>query len=75
MRGLVVEDKWKRVRNYQSETLKDFLELFAAAGCSSLDQLNRKMVYKQLKGKVKSYEQLYPTVHPGSYLKTTNSSK
>ena len=28
MRGLVVEDKWKRVRNYQRETLKEFIREF-----------------------------------------------
>ncbi|HKJ42056.1 MAG TPA: FMN-binding glutamate synthase family protein [Sunxiuqinia sp.] len=69
MRGLVVEDKWKRVKNYQSETLKDFLELFAAAGCNSLDEPSRKLIFKQIKGKVKSYEELYPSIKPGSYLK------
>lgn len=69
MKGLVVEDKWKRVKNYQSETLNDFLELFAAAGCSSLEQLHRGLIYKQIQGKVKTYEELYPTIEAGSYLK------
>jgi len=69
MKGLVVEDKWKRVRNYQSETLNDFLELFAASGCSELSQLHRGLIYKQIQGKVKTYEELYPTIEAGSYLK------
>ncbi len=69
VRGLVVEDKWKRVRNYQGATIHDFLELFMAAGCTHLEQLNRKLIYKQVNDKVMTYETLYPTVKPGSYLK------
>lgn len=68
MRGLVVEEKWKRVKNYQYETVEDFLDLFAAAGCNSTDQLNRKYIYKQITDCTKSYEELYPTVPTGSYL-------
>ncbi len=68
MRGLVVEDKWKRVKNYHNQTLKEFLELFAAAGCRSLEDLNRKLIFKQLHGDNLSYEEVYPTVKEGSYL-------
>lgn len=69
MRGLVVEDKWKRVRNYHFQTLEDFRDLLAGAGCSSLDHLNRKLVYKNFNTKNKSYETIYPTVKAGKYLK------
>ena len=68
MRGLVVEDKWKRVKNYQHETVKDFLELFAAAGCSNLDQLHRGLIHKKVNNQIKSFEEIYPTVEYGSYL-------
>jgi glutamate synthase domain-containing protein 2 len=68
VKGLVVEDKWKRVKNYQSETIKEFLELFAAAGCSELENLNRGLIFKQIHGKIKSYEEIYPTIDEGSYL-------
>jgi glutamate synthase domain-containing protein 2 len=61
VRGLVVEEKWKRVRNYQHETLHEFLEVFAAAGCTSADQLNRSLIYKNIGNKIVSYEDLYPT--------------
>ncbi len=63
-RGLVVEDKWKRVRNYQRETLKEFLEVFAAAGCTSLDQLNRSLIYLNDGNLVRTYEEVYPTAMP-----------
>lgn len=69
VRGLVVEDKWKRVRNYQGATIHDFMELFMAAGCTHLEQLNRKLILKQLNDKAVTYETIYPSVKPGSYLR------
>lgn len=38
----------KRVKNYQGETVKEFLELFAAAGCKNLSDLNRSFIFKQI---------------------------
>lgn len=67
-RGLVVADKWQRVRNYHDQTLNDFLELFAACGCTELEQLNRSHINKRVRDKNISYEKLYPTVAAGSYL-------
>ena len=66
VRGLVVEEKWKRVRNYQHETLLEFLEVFAAAGCTALDQLHRGFIYLNHEDGVCSYEEVYPTVAVGS---------
>jgi len=63
--GLVVEEKWKRVRNYQAETLREFLEIFAAAGCRSLSDLNRGRVYKNVDNGLHTYEDIYPTPEPG----------
>lgn len=62
VRGLVVEDKYKRVANYQRETVKDFMELFAATGCSDLSQLNRSYIYKQIDNKVVSFNERFPDV-------------
>lgn len=64
--GLVVEEKWKRVRNYQAETLREFLEIFAAAGCRSLPDLNRTLVYKNVDNGLHTYEDIYPTPEPGA---------
>ncbi|WP_268036499.1 FMN-binding glutamate synthase family protein [Algoriphagus sp. PAP.12] len=47
VRGLVVSEKWQRVKNYHENILEDFLELLAASGCDSVDQLNRSMIYKK----------------------------
>ncbi|WP_417888016.1 FMN-binding glutamate synthase family protein [Zunongwangia sp.] len=71
-KGLVVEDKWKRVKNYQEQTLRDFMELFAAAGCNSLEDLNRDLINKQINDEIKSYSYFYPPVTSGAYLKEEN---
>lgn len=60
VKGLVVEEKWKRVKNYQAETVKDFLGLFSAAGCTSLSDLNRSIINKQIGGKPVKFTDIYP---------------
>lgn len=60
VRGLVVEEKWKRVRNYQRETLKEFLEIFAASGCTSLEELDRSLIYREHGEQIRSYAEIYP---------------
>jgi len=60
VRGLVVEDKWKRVANYHEGVLKDFIDLCAAGGCKSLSDLNRAVIYKQVNGKEVSFDRLFP---------------
>jgi glutamate synthase domain-containing protein 2 len=47
VRGLVVSEKWKRVRNYHNNMLDDFLELLAASGCHSLEEMNRSLINKK----------------------------
>lgn len=67
VKGLVVDDKWKRVRNYQQRTVNDFLELFAAAGCSKLSDLNRSFIYKQDGTRIVCFDDIYPSIHPGEF--------
>lgn len=74
VRGLVVEDKWQRVKNYQEQTLDDFLQLFAAAGCTELSQLNRSIIYKKHNHAIYSYEELFPGTGKRSMAETTISS-
>ncbi len=68
MRGLVVAEKWKRVKNYQEQTMDDFVGLFTAAGCTDLSQLNRSLIHKKVNNEIKSYNELYPEVAAGAYL-------
>lgn len=55
IRGLVVSEKWKRVQNYQKNILEDFLELLAASGCNSLEEMNRSLIYRKVDKQWKSY--------------------
>jgi len=48
MKGLVVSEKYKRVANYHKNIIEDFLELLAASGCNSLEELNRSMIFKRV---------------------------
>lgn len=57
--GLVVSEKWQRVKNYHESILEEFLELLAASGCSSLEQLNRSLIFKKLNNQWKSFEEVY----------------
>lgn len=68
MRGLAVADKWQRVKNYQEQTMDDFVELFAAAGCRELHQLNRSLIHKKVNGEIHGYDVLYPPVAVGYLL-------
>lgn len=68
VRGLNVEEKWRRVRNYQKRTLDDFVEIFAASGSSDLSQLKRHLIYKKLNDNIRSYETYFPTKDAGQYL-------
>lgn len=60
MRGLVVEDKWVRVKNYQAEAIQDFLDIMIATGCSSPEQLDRSFIFRQVDGKSVPFSELYP---------------
>lgn len=59
--GLVVADKWERVKNYHNKTVDDFCELLAASGVSDLEQLDRNKIHKRVdSGKIVSFAHLYP---------------
>ncbi len=60
-RGLVVADKWQRVRNYHHETVKDFLDLVAAAGITDLTQLDRSRLYRRISAdEIRRFDELHP---------------
>lgn len=68
IRGLVVSDKWKRVKNYHKNVLEEFLELLAAAGCKSPEELNRDLIYKKVNREWLTYNEAYNSVKVGSLL-------
>ena len=61
--ALVVEDKAKRVANYQHETVKNLTELLAVAGLDKLYQLRPKHINQRVNGTIiKNYQELYPCI-------------
>lgn len=68
-RGLVVEDKAERVKNFQEETIEAALELLAGMGFDNFNDLNREHIKKRTGPEViKSFEEIYPSVERGAYL-------
>jgi glutamate synthase domain-containing protein 2 len=66
-RGLVVSQKWYRVRNYHAAMVHDFLELVSAAGVTDLEQLDRSRIYKRLSAEVVApMDRVYPPMVAGS---------
>ena len=66
MAGLVVADKKFRVANYHHETVKSLVELLAAAGLKSPDEIRRNHVYRRISmNEVRSYAELFPYLEPG----------
>ncbi len=69
-RGLVVEDKRTRVHHYHKNTIRHFLELIAAAGCSNPSELSTD-AFRQRTGtnEHRSLTTAFPRVRPGDFQK------
>jgi glutamate synthase domain-containing protein 2 len=68
MKGLVVEDKKKRVANYHKNTVESFVELIGAAGIDHPDKINRTHVYRRVfMNMVKTYERFTPPFQKVAY--------
>ncbi len=68
-KGLVVADKKQRVANFQSGTIKSFVELMAAAGIDHPDKINRTHVFRRIiMSKTMSYNEVYPYITEGCLL-------
>lgn len=69
IKGLVVEDKAKRVANFHEKTIKSFVELIAATGIEKLDDLNRAHINRRVNMRsVLRYDEIYPYTPQGSML-------
>lgn len=61
MRGLVVEEKYKRVANYHDATLEAVAEMLSAMGVKSLEELDRRHISRRIETNVvRNYDELYP---------------
>ncbi|MCT4580559.1 MAG: FMN-binding glutamate synthase family protein [Flavobacteriales bacterium] len=69
MNGLNVPDKISRVANYHEETVKSFIEMLAASGLESPQELERKHILRRMNSKdVISYAEIFPEQQLTSHL-------
>ncbi len=72
IKGLDPEDKAVRVYNYQRATMRSFTELLAATGLHNPDELMRCHIYRRVTmNKVMQYDEIYPEISVGAYLRET----
>jgi glutamate synthase domain-containing protein 2 len=72
MKGLVVDDKAERTKNYHHKTVHSFVDLLAAAGITNRNQIKRSLIYKRVEAwQTKTYEEIYPYIEKHS-LKAAN---
>jgi glutamate synthase domain-containing protein 2 len=69
IKGLVVEDKYKRVANFHKNTLESFTELISAAGIDHPCKINRSHIYRRVSANnVKSFAEIFPEVPGNSFM-------
>jgi len=73
VKGLVVEDKAPRAKNYHEATIQSFLELVAAAGLDGPWNLRREHISKRIgMYTIKTYEEMYPYMKEGCLLEISD---
>lgn len=69
MYGLKVEEKFQRAANYHAETVKAVMQIIAAAGLSSTQELRPHHVFRRTDfSHVQSLDQIYDYLQPGIFL-------
>ncbi len=69
IKGLVVEDKAPRVKNFHEATIHSLLELVAAAGLDGPYELKREHISKRVgMYNVQTYHEIYPPMEEGCLL-------
>lgn len=64
IKGLDVEDKAKRVFNYQRKTLHSLIEIAAASGFESPHEMTRNCINRRVSPhQVMTFEEIYPSIH------------
>jgi glutamate synthase domain-containing protein 2 len=76
MKGLVVEDKTVRVKNFHNLTVASAVELLGAAGLREPSQLTRAYINRRITpNSMQSYLESFPYIPAGSLLQTPYPSK
>jgi glutamate synthase domain-containing protein 2 len=69
MRGLDVDDKKIRVKNFHDETVKSAVELMASAGIDHPKKLHRSFIYRRISAsQIQTYAEMYPYMLRGALL-------
>lgn len=69
VKGLVVENKAKRVASFHRKTVESFVELMAGAGIDHPSKINRRSISRRvLMNQVKQYDDIYPYIPEGCLL-------
>jgi glutamate synthase domain-containing protein 2 len=69
VKGLVVEHKWRRVKNYHEATLHSFQEIMGAAGFQSPAELGPHHILRRISAtQVRDLSEIYHYIEPGSLL-------
>jgi len=69
MKGLVVEDKKKRVANFHKHTVESFVELMGASGMDFKNRVNRANIYRRVQmDQIKTFEEIFPTFEENLFL-------
>lgn len=70
VKGLVVEHKWKRVKNFHEATVHSFLELLGAAGYTKPNELKPQAIQRRISATaVKNLGEIYHYIEPGALLR------
>lgn len=68
-KGLVVEDKAKRVHKFHEETVKATADIIASAGLTHTQQLNRGHIYRRVdQADIRRYDEIFSYVESGCLL-------
>lgn len=69
VRGLVVSDKEQKVANFHKDTIESFIELLAAAGLDSSEDISRRNLYRRVSvHESRRFDDFYPYTKEGDLL-------
>lgn len=67
-KGLVVEDKFERVRSFHQKTVHVVADMLSSTGLKHPSELNRSHIYRRVsQEEVKRFDQIYPLVSDGCF--------
>jgi glutamate synthase domain-containing protein 2 len=69
IKGLVVEDKYKRVQRFQAQTVHALSDLMSSTGVKRIGDLHRSQIFRRVNHhEILRYDQIFPEVASGAFL-------